>query len=320
MSTYSFYNGTVELEFDDATHTYYREINGVLVPQPGVTHVCHILDHSVYLMPWACKMMAVKLFRTMPTKDGLIPQMPWGKFVQLVEESKNARTERFEHAADIGNLAHDWLQTAIQAAIDENDGIVTAIPELENEQAQNCARAALDWMEKHNVRWLKTERKIYSKQYGFAGTMDGLATVDSCTNPICCPRWFIDELSIIDWKTSNYLQAEYLYQTAAYQHAYQEEFGADIDSRWILRLGKEDGKFEPWYETDFEQDFAAFLACLELYKMHKSVDQRLREAKKLKTFTKREEKKNGKSGRPQKGNARPNARSKGTSSQGEHVS
>jgi translation initiation factor 2B subunit (eIF-2B alpha/beta/delta family) len=141
----------------------------------------------------------------------------------------------------------------------------------------------------HNVRWLRTERKIYSRKYQYAGTLDGLATVDSCQDVACCGRIYQDELSLIDWKSSNHLRTEYLYQTAAYQQAEQEEFGCDIKARWILRLGKEDGKFEAWYEQNFEQDFEAFLGCLNLYRANKAVEKRMSDAKKLRTFKKREE-------------------------------
>src|SRR5215469_11639110 len=128
MSTYSFYGGEVELQFDEREHVYYREVNGVLVPQAGVTTVCHILDHSIYLLPWACKMMAVKIFRTMRRKgegdDCYTLPMPWTEFVQLVDSAKKARTEHFEDAGDVGSAAHDWLQHTIQHAIDSNGGVV----------------------------------------------------------------------------------------------------------------------------------------------------------------------------------------------------
>lgn len=71
-----------------------------------------------------------------------------------------------------------------------------------------------------------------------------------------------------------------------------EKYGP-VQSRFILRLGKEDGKFEPWHlgpETQ-ELDFKTFLACLQLHRLNREVDKRMRETKKLKTFYKREAKK-----------------------------
>jgi hypothetical protein len=111
--------------------------------------------------------------------------------------------------------------------------------------------------------------------------------VDACENPACCGRLFLDELDLIDWKSSNALRIDYLYQTAAYQNAIVEDTGEDIKARWILRLGKEDGKFEAWYETNFEQDFSGYVACLTLQRVHRAVEQRMSEQKKLKTFNKR---------------------------------
>jgi hypothetical protein len=64
-------------------------------------------------------------------------------------------------------------------------------------------------------------------------------------------------------------------------------------SRWILRLGKEKGEFEPWYmdSCTFNEDLYTFICCLNLRRAHKAVEQRMSEAKKLRTFKKREEKK-----------------------------
>jgi hypothetical protein len=55
--------------------------------------------------------------------------------------------------------------------------------------------------------------------------------------------------------------------------------------RWILRLGKneeEAGKFEPWYmdASTFAEDFAGFLACLNLTKLVDQVEDRISVQKK----------------------------------------
>jgi len=47
----------------------------------------------------------------------------------------------------------------------------------------------------------------------------------------------------------------------------EEEDEVDIQHRWVLRLGKTDGKFEPWHitEEDFDLDFSTFIHALNLY-------------------------------------------------------
>jgi hypothetical protein len=114
--------------------------------------------------------------------------------------------------------------------------------------------------------------------------MDGRCLVDSCTDEACCRVPFKDRMSIADWKSSNYLSIGYLFQTAAYENAYEEEHGVDVEDRWILRLGKseeEAGKFEPWHLTaeDFAEDFAGYLACLRLSNLVDAVEERMSKAK-----------------------------------------
>jgi hypothetical protein len=96
--------------------------------------------------------------------------------------------------------------------------------------------------------------------------MDGLALVDSCNDLKCCKDRFKDHLALIDWKTSNQLYIEYVLQTAAYKHSYEEETGETIEDIFIVKLGKEDGEFEAWHidpETA-ELGWKAFQAALSL--------------------------------------------------------
>jgi hypothetical protein len=300
-----FYNGEETLYFCSAkngkpAHEYYRETPDGLELVDGVTTVCGILDKSQYLMPWATKMMAEKLISSAPrdrNENGIeiIPAMSKEFFFHLVENAKKRHKEIFEDAGDVGTLAHKWIEESIKWAIRENDGIVDSAQIIAptDERAENCGNAAFDWMAAHNVRWLRTEKIVYSRELNIAGTMDGLAVIDGCTNASCCSKMFLDELSLVDWKSSNHLRVDYLYQTAAYVWALQEEEGLDIRARHIIRLGKEKGEFEPWYldKSTFENDCHAFVCCLNLRRAHKAVEQRMSEAKKLRTFKKREEKK-----------------------------
>jgi hypothetical protein len=287
---YYFYyeNGkpTVTLRFSEQDHQYYEEIGDRLEPRKNVTSILRIIDKSVYLMPWAAKVMGEKLLATIPrSKKGIIERITAEKFEALVKSSKSAWREKRDAAADIGNRAHACLETAIRGAIDFADGVVSwaaiesAFIKDEDKRVMNCCSAAFSWMKQHNVRWLKTESKIYSKMFKYAGTMDGLCLVDSCTDHVCCPTRFRNQRSIPDWKSSNQLSLDYLYQTAAYQQAEFEETGIQIDARWIHRLGKEDGKFESWYTTDFETHLSGFLTALMLLEIQELVELRMGQVK-----------------------------------------
>jgi hypothetical protein len=287
-----FYKGEVELRFDKEEHIYFKvEELGNLTPVDGVTTVVKVIDRSPALIPWAAKEVANKMLRIVPTVmhgiNGtgvlMVKPMTFEEFSALVMEAKKAPREEFEEAGDIGHMAHECLEHSIRYVLDHTeDHIVRVLRNLpENTLALNAANAAKAWMDAHNVRWLHTERKVYSRKHNYAGTMDGKALVDSCSDRTCCAKPFKNHLSLIDWKSSNHLHVSYLYQTASYEAAEEEEAGDDIVDRWVLRLGKneeEAGKFEPWYmrPEDFQEDLDGFLACLALRRLLQRTEERVK--------------------------------------------
>lgn len=270
---YKFYNDTATLRYDPKKHVYYLVTPDGLEVLEGVTSVCHIIDKSEALIPWACKMMAQKLLATVRTmklwRGQMLDALSLDDFTKLVNEAKGAHKEKLEDAGAVGHAAHAWIEEYIKARIAGDKGreeVLLATFPLD-ERATRCCEAALEWMHNHNVRWRFTERKIFSREHKFAGTMDGLCVVDSCSDPLCCPNPFQDRLTIADWKTSNYLYMEYLLQTAAYTYAYMEETGEEVEDRWIIRLGKDDGEFDPWHAEGsqrFQDDWDGFKLALNL--------------------------------------------------------
>jgi hypothetical protein len=277
---FHFYGGAVTLMFNREEWQYYRVLpNGEMTKVDGVTTPIHIIDKSAALTPWAAKMVVEKAFRLFPlyaSQDGLQIGSPGvlhlDRFQELLGEAKTAPRDKLEDAGNIGHQAHTLIEENIKAALTSYGGIVPihkieSAAGITDERVLNCVNAALGWMREHKVRWLSTERMIYSQFYNYAGTMDGLCVVDG-------------KRCIVDWKTSNYLYPEYAYQTAAYQYAYVEETGQVIQDRWILRLGKEDGKFEPWYiksSSVYNWDFKTFLLCCELTRAHNDGIERMKE-------------------------------------------
>lgn len=279
--SYFFYNGEIELRYDPKDHVYLLVKDGQLIPQDGVTTVIHIIDKSNALIPWGCKMMQAKLLSTMPDlSDASALEID-----KWIADAKSAHKEKLEDAGEVGKAAHFWIEQYIKQVLSDVNGEKLFPDWPSEERAKNCCFAAIEWMRKHNVRWKCTERKIYSRVFGYAGTMDGLALVDSCQNKNCCPNEFKDRLSLIDWKSSNYLYTEYLLQTAAYQQAYEEETEEVIQDRWIIRLGKEDGEFEPWHLEGrelFGEDFIVFENCLDLFRNFDKVNRRMKQQTQLK--------------------------------------
>jgi hypothetical protein len=280
---YDFYDKTIKIFFEPGPHIYYRfDEEGNRVNIDGVTTILDIVNKP-FLKPWAAKVAIEYVKAQMLLPDGSFKQFYTEEFMAMLEEAKGQHKVHLDKAADIGHIAHESLEKTIQYAIDNTGGVVLELKAIpsddtpQHEMARSCMNAAWDWMKAHNVRWTATERKVYSKEYDFSGTEDGLCIVDSCTNLKCCgDRVFRNRVSVGDFKSSNQLSETYPLQVAAYQFAEIEEFGEPLTDRWVLRLGKERGEVEPWYlpSDEFEDDFEAFLAARNLYRGLKKVNGR----------------------------------------------
>ena len=215
---YHFYGGEITLRFDKEEHKYYRvgEL-GNLIPVNGVTNTVSIKDKSHMLTPWAAKVAIQKLLRLMPTEmaEGVVRIKPltFEEFTTIALEAKSAHKDKLDEAGDIGHAAHKCLEESILFAIaNDPQKIVRSLINVPTDGlAANAAGSGFAWMAAHNVRWCETESKIYSREFDYAGTMDGLAVCDSCNDKACCPVAFKDRLSLIDWKSSNYLNITYLW-------------------------------------------------------------------------------------------------------------
>jgi hypothetical protein len=292
IPSYKFYGGEIEVFFDKVPHIYFKyNADGEREDIAGVTTVIGKTLNKEYLKPWVAKVTIGKMKELMMTPDGRIRSFSTEELLSWFEEAKKEHTNVLHNAGNIGTLAHDAIEVSIKHAIANTNGVVRESPivvlkEFDNftpeqvQKAQSCATAAYDWMTAHSVVWMNTEKKVYSREYDFSGTLDGDAFVSSCSNPICkgCRgRVFTSRRAITDWKTSNQLSNDYALQTAAYVLAHLEEYeDLVIQDRWIMRLGKEDGKFECWYlpaET-FEDDITAFLNVLATYRSMDKIEKR----------------------------------------------
>lgn len=284
---------TFKLRFDKNEHVYYRVAitDGVAkwVKIPGITNVLGVKDKSQVLMPWAvneatdfvrASFLELTEFEIEVLQSDPLQLQEW--LFTILETAKKAYKDRSKTATDIGHAAHDWLERYIKADIAGDLPQKLSLDEERSkmdERAISCCEAALQWMRAHSVRWIYTERKIYSRTYDVAGTLDGVCLVDSCDDPECCKSQFKDVLSLMDWKSSNALYDSYRWQGAIYEQAIEDELGLDIKHRWVVQLGKYDGAFNSWhiYEEDFVMDLRCFLACLELVRSSEDCAETLRE-------------------------------------------
>jgi predicted RecB family nuclease len=225
-----------ELSFDEAEHMY--TFNGD--PVPGVTSILKIIDKPA-LMGWAIKV----------TRDYWLDAVNAGRtdYAKIHKESWNATKKISKDAADIGKQVHLYAEMFFKKQ---------PLPEITTDSAKRGVEGFHKWLEAHRVEVVASERMVYSKQHHFAGTCDFVAKVDGV-------------LAVGDIKTSSGIYDEYRLQTAAYQHALQEEKNMKFDVRWIVRFDKKTGEFEAKAFREFDLDMQGFLAALTLSRTLKAM-------------------------------------------------
>lgn len=265
---FELYKGKVKGRFFPDSHIYM--IDGKR--KTGVTTYISIIDKSRPLIIWATELM----------RDHLLPLLETGITAEHILEATGLHEVRKKEAASIDDEVHGWIENYVQ-------GKAADMPSTK--EAQIGVNAFLDWESENKVKFLSSERVVYSRKHDYIGKMDIEAKVNG-------------KLCLIDIKTANGLYNTNGMQTAAYVMADQEESNRKYAGRWLIRLAKETeaeykvrmakknenrnrkGResvdyppyqvFEAKYLDDtagnIERDFEGFLAAKKLYEWNKATD------------------------------------------------
>ena len=167
---------------------------------------------------------------------------------QFLQEAKSAHRRKSTEAADIGTLVHEATD------VYKKTGKIT---KLVNPKAKACFNLFLKWVKKNKVKFIESERKVYSRKLGYAGTMDSYLEMNS--------KFYVE-----DEKTSSGIYDEFWFQTSGYQQAYQEETDAKVDGQLIVRISKE-GELEVKENYDYKKNVMAFNGALVIHKRMKEM-------------------------------------------------
>ena len=231
------YQNKTTIRFDDGRHIFYGPKGEYLTSVTGATG---IIDKSGPLMYWAVNL----------SRDYLLGKINKGAITEedILEASKQHRVFK-KKAADIGTLIHEWC----------SNWILGKKPKMpEDEKVVNGITAFLKFQKEHKLKWLESERYIYSKKHNYAGILDAIAKEGK-------------KLVLVDFKSSNGIYEEMYFQVAGYQIAWEEEMNKKIDKRIIVRFGKEDGEFEIKELDEDDKDKRVFLACLDIKRRMKEL-------------------------------------------------
>ena len=248
LRTVKIYGGEVEISFNSGKHSYTvydkkKHINGLV---PSVTQILRVLDKPA-LIGWCAKMGAE--FIANKFIPGKVYRFTQSEITALSEEVKNAHRAANKDACDVGTMAHEWIAEFIVARSHRKP-----TPRFPSDiRAKRCCQAAVKWIKSVNLQPMDVESIVYSRKYGYLGMTDVLGLVKVKGRP-----------TIIDWKSSKGIYAEYHLQLAAYKNAVEEMTGRRGLDRLIIKLGKEDGTFQPFPlpDEDFAADLGAFLGLM----------------------------------------------------------
>ena len=269
------YKKTVEIRFFPDTHIYMVDKKR----KTGVTTIIGIIDKSRPLISWALGL----------AEDHLLELLQKGITEKDIYTASSLHEIRKQEAADLGTEIHDWAERYIRHKLKEKGCEMPEMPE--RKEVQIGAMAFLDWEKEHKVKFISTERVVYSKKNDFIGTMDIEAIVDG-------------DLVLVDLKSGNGLYNSVCLQTAAYVKADEEESGKEYVGRWAIRLSKETEKeyLEKWAKknakreslgkdpidvppyqvfeakyldeggSNIDRDYKAFLSAMHLFNWNKLTD------------------------------------------------
>jgi hypothetical protein len=261
------YGGRATITFNEGKHSYYVNVPDANISrlyQPSVTGILKMKDKSTPLMIWATGAMHDRILEMLDTMPSPIDK----KFVVgIVDAAKDNYNKVKKEAADIGSLSHRVLEQVLKhragmapaptLPLRADSLLAPGLTADMVDKANNCVKAGIEFFDKHEIEVVQAEAPRWSPTYGYIGTGDLIAKLNGV-------------LSVLDFKTGKRPYPEYFLQTAAYQHAYQEEFpGQAIQARWIVNVGR-DGELQTESRTNesFESDFRAFLALLRVYRWH----------------------------------------------------
>ena len=221
---------------------HYYELDGKRLY--GVTTILQVISKPA-LIPWAVKMCADYIVAN--KKRLIVEEESWD---EIIKEAKSAHRKKKEDAGAKGTDAHALIEEIVKTSIDEFGGYISGTST--NPQVQNF----IDWAVKNKVKFLASEKQLYSESAWVAGTTDMVFEMKG-------------KKYVGDVKTSSAIYPEHFYQMAAYRMMLEEMGETGFDGSVVIRIGK-DGKFneekDVAYRYDYDTDLKAFLGALAIFK------------------------------------------------------
>lgn len=238
-------------EFNEKNHVH--TLDGKRLT--GVTTVLGIVSKGDGLIQWSANCAAEYIQNKILTAEaGTILE----NLAQWITESKKAWATSRDTAGEAGTDTHAIVEMIIKYALKKNgivngewDGIVDIL--MDNDDKKKQIKQFLSWAKENNIKFLESEKNVYSKELWIGGIVDFVFEKDG-------------EVYVGDIKTSKSIYPTNFWQTSAYQFCLQEMgMYPKVKGFTIVRLGR-DGSFETKDNFAFDDNIEGFKAALTVYR------------------------------------------------------
>jgi len=171
--------------------------------------------------------------------------------------------ESRDKAAELGTIAHDMVESFVKGK-DPMDHIAGLLSE-DTLQVLSAYEAFREWFDNSKLEIIEQEMQLVSEVYKFGGTPDAVA------------RDSKGRLCLIDFKTSNGVYQDYLYQLGFYRILWNEN-RPDMPltgGSHIVRFAKEHGDFAHHYFPNIDEAERGAILMAELYAIDKGLKKRV---------------------------------------------
>lgn len=232
--------------FDPIKHVY--TLDGK--PLTGVTTVLGVINKPA-LVAWASKMAVEHIKGNAPWDEA---QSVYLVSESQLEDAKQAHRRKKEDAGEKGTDLHALVEEYVNWCL-EIGGLASVTTVASYQLKWEPIRKFINWAVNNQIRFLESEKRMYSRNWWLAGTADLIFEKDG--------KKYIGDIKTYAkiWDRVPF------FQCAGYANFYEEmSEGKDhIDGYCVLRLSK-DGSFEEKWSFDVEGDTRAFFAAAELYR------------------------------------------------------
>ena len=235
------------LSYNEDKHLYY--VNDQKVE--SVTGICSRGLPKPNLINWLIATPLKEVKRLINEKLDNNEPLDRAGLERIFKTAKEKTNKIKEDAGLVGTVVHGLIEDFLKGK---------DIPKQSDPAVVNCWNLFLDWWNKQEYEVVELEKKIYSKKYNYAGTLD-LVVKDKKGN-----------LVLIDIKTSNFITFDYFLQLNAYKFAYEEETGSKVSKSFIVKLSKKDAEIEIKEIPLNKKLFNAFIGAKYVMEQMQSVE------------------------------------------------